>query len=112
MIRQRKLDPYFLAAFLRSKPGQVQIDRWITGATGQLHLYPRDVRRIMVPIVDDNLQTAMRRAAENARRTGLRAAKLLELATRAVDVAIEQDESAALRLLNQSEELSHAASSN
>jgi type I restriction enzyme, S subunit len=100
VIRQKKLDPYFLAAFLRSKPGQVQIERWITGATGQLHLYPRDVKRIMVPLGDTGLQQSMRQAAEDARRTRRKAGELLEAAKRAVEMAIEQNEAAALRFLD------------
>ena len=101
VIRQQKLDPYFLAAFLRSKPGQVQIDRWITGATGQLHLYPRDVKRIMVPVGDTGIEQSMRRAAEDARRTRRKAGELLEAAKRAVEIAIKEDEPAALRFLGQ-----------
>jgi type I restriction enzyme M protein len=103
VIRQQKLDPYFLAAFLRSKPGQVQIERWITGATGQLHLYPRDVKRIMVPLGDTGLQQSMRQAAEDARRTRRKAAELLEAAKHAVEIAIEQNEAAALRFLDGAE---------
>lgn len=38
-----------VAAFLSSKYGQVQIARYVTGATGQLHLYPSDVDRIVLP---------------------------------------------------------------
>jgi hypothetical protein len=100
VIRERALDPYFVAAFLRSKAGQVQIERWITGATGQLHLYPRDVKRIMIPIGDVGLQGAMRLAAEKCRLMRRRANELLAVARRAVEVAVEDDEKAALRVLD------------
>jgi type I restriction enzyme S subunit/type I restriction enzyme M protein len=101
VVRQKYLDPYFLAAFLRSKSGQVQIERWITGATGQLHLYPRDVKRIMVPLGDEALQRSMRQGAENVRRARLKAGQLLGAAKRAVEIAIEQGETAALRFLDE-----------
>jgi restriction endonuclease S subunit len=103
VIRQTMLDPHFLAAFLRSKPGQVQIERWVTGATGQLHLYPRDVRRIMVPLAEEELQKSMRAAAERMRETRRKAAEFLDIAKRAVEIAIEQDELAALRFLDAAE---------
>lgn len=100
VIRQQRLDPYFVAAFLRSKPGQAQIERWITGATGQLHLYSRDVRRIMIPLVDKGLQRSMRSAAEEVRRSRHKATELFQAAKRAIEIAIEQDEDAALQYLN------------
>jgi hypothetical protein len=103
VVRQRRLDPYYLAAFLRSKVGQLQIERWITGATGQLHLYPRDVKRIVVPLSDRKLQQSMRQSAEAVRRSHYRTAELLEAAKRAVEIAIEQDEVAALRFLGAAE---------
>lgn len=56
IIRQKKVEPAFLAAFLTGKFGQMQIERWITGATGQLHLYPSDVDQIYVPIMGVQLQ--------------------------------------------------------
>lgn len=99
VIRQDKFDPYFLAAYLRSQPGQLQIDRWITGATGQLHLYPRDVKRIQVPLVSRTIQAACRKAAEDARAYKKRAESLLDAAKRAIGIAIEDSEEAALRHL-------------
>jgi type I restriction enzyme M protein len=102
VIRQDKLDPYFLAAYLRSQPGQLQIDRWITGATGQLHLYPRDVKRIQVPLASKKVQASCRRAAEDARESRKSAKSLLDAAKRAVEIAIEDSEKAALRFLEQS----------
>lgn len=103
VVRQRRLDPYYLASFLRSKVGQLQIERWITGATGQLHLYPRDVKRILVPMGDPEVQQYMRRSAEEARYSQYQSAELLKTAKRTVEIAIEQDETAALRFLDVAE---------
>lgn len=52
VIRSSKLDPFCLWAFLRSKFGQFQIDREITGATGQLHLNTGNIENISIPIID------------------------------------------------------------
>lgn len=53
VVRAPKLYQAFLSAFLASRFGQSQISRYITGATGQLHLYPSDVDLIFVPEVSE-----------------------------------------------------------
>lgn len=49
VVRVRGFSPATAAAFLAGHFGQAQIERYITGATGQLHLYPKDVDRILIP---------------------------------------------------------------
>jgi len=50
ILRNIQVDPYVLLFFLRSKYGQSQIKREITGATGQLHLNKENLANIEVPI--------------------------------------------------------------
>ncbi len=99
VVRQRRINPHYLAAFLRSSAGQLQIDRFITGATGQLHLYPRDVAKLWVPILPDDQQAEFEEFAIQAARCRIRAANLLDAAKRAVEIAIEDSETAALQHL-------------
>ena len=99
VVRQQRINPHYLAAFLRSSAGQLQIDRFITGATGQLHLYPRDVAKLWVPILPGNQQTEFEKFALQAARYRIRAAELLDAAKRAVELAIEDSEAAALQHL-------------
>jgi hypothetical protein len=42
-------DPTFLCLFLNSVFGKRQFDRWFSGSSGQIHLYPDDLRRFLVP---------------------------------------------------------------
>ena len=42
-------DPYFIAFFLRSHLGQIQIEKYWTGSSGQIHLYDKDVTNFVVP---------------------------------------------------------------
>jgi len=49
VVRVHDFSPATAAAFLAGHFGQAQIERYITGATGQLHLYPNDVDRILIP---------------------------------------------------------------
>ncbi|MCU0441786.1 MAG: restriction endonuclease subunit S [Bacteroidia bacterium] len=43
-----KFDPYFVYAFLRCKPSQIEIKRNVTGATNG-HLSPDDVKHLLIP---------------------------------------------------------------
>lgn len=52
VLRECKINSYFLWAFLASKFGQFQINREITGATGQLHLNTGNIENIIVPIIE------------------------------------------------------------
>jgi len=99
VIRQKKLNPYFVAAFLRSLYGQMQIDRYITGATGQLHLYKRDVRKIFIPVIPTTQQQQFETFARASFSARQQAQSLLERAKRAVEIAIEQGEEAGMALL-------------
>ncbi len=66
IVRQKALNPYYLAAFLSSFAGQLQIERYITGATGQLHLYPRDVQKIYVPVASVTVQAEIEAMVQSA----------------------------------------------
>ncbi len=99
VVRQNKVRPYYLTLFLRSRAGQMQIEQYITGATGQLHLYPRDVAKIQVPIVEDAIQEELEAAAANTIAARDEAQKMLALAKSAVEIAIEQGEAAATNFL-------------
>ncbi|MGC9611032.1 MAG: restriction endonuclease subunit S [Minisyncoccia bacterium] len=54
VIRNSKINPFYIWAFLRSKFGQFQINREITGATGQLHLNTGNIENILIPIINTN----------------------------------------------------------
>jgi len=99
VVRQNKINPYYLAFFLRSAFGQMQIEHYITGATGQLHLYPKDVARILIPDISEGKQQEYEHLALAAATARRQAKQLLEAAKRAVEVAIEDSEEAALALL-------------
>lgn len=56
ILRNFKINPYYLFVFLRTIFGQEQINREITGATGQLHLLKSNVKKILVPIPSKSFQ--------------------------------------------------------
>jgi hypothetical protein len=99
VVRQQVFDAHFLTAYLRSLAGQMQLERFITGATGQLHLYPSDVGQVFVPVLDDQVQVSQRRSAERASVKRAEANRLLSIARRSVEIAIEESETAALAFI-------------
>jgi len=99
VIRQKRVNPYYLHFFLRSPFGQMQIERYITGATGQLHLYPKDVEKIYVPLAPEDLQDKLEAMTHESRSARHNAKRLLERAKRAVELAIEESEAAGMAWL-------------
>lgn len=100
VVRQNRINPYYLAAFLRSPVGQMQIERYITGATGQQHLYAKSVARFWVPLISAEAQNEFERMADAASISKLRVHQLLDVAKRAVEIAIENNEATALAYLD------------
>jgi len=88
VVRQKRVNPYYLQIFLQSVAGQQQIERWITGATGQLHLYPSHVKCIVVPILSTELQTEIERLVMESRKAKREATQLLEVAKQRVEQMI------------------------
>ena len=104
VLRQSSLNPWYLAIFLRSFAGQCQLERFVKGATGQLHLYPKDVAQIEVPVLPEKQQRQFEELARKTKAARRRAHALLERAKRAVEIAIEESEAAALRFLAEPEQ--------
>lgn len=82
----------------------MQLEQHITGATGQLHLYPRDVARVFVPFISESQQKEYEHFALAAQTANREAKRLLVRAKRAVEVAIEDGEAAGLVLLAEAED--------
>jgi len=49
-VNQSLIAPLFLALFLRTERGLLQIERQITGSTGQTELYPSNIERIQISL--------------------------------------------------------------
>lgn len=103
MLRTDRIDPVYLAVFLNSPLGQWQIERHIKGSSGQVELYPRDISRIMIWDAPDEVQQSVRSAILSAFDEERRANDLLLAAKRAVEIAIEDGEPAAIAYLDQAE---------
>jgi type I restriction enzyme M protein len=103
VLRAEGIDPIYLSAYLNSLLGQMQVQRYLKGSSGQTELYPSDVAEFVIWLAPDNIQESIRQAVLDAFAAERRAGQYLEGAKRAVEIAIEQDETAGLRFLRDAE---------
>ncbi len=95
------IDPVYLSVFLNSLAGQFQVNKWLRGSSGQIELYPNDIGQFLVWIAPDEIQQSIRKAIDDAFAAKRNAIRLLDAAKRAVEIAIEDSEAAALAWLEQ-----------
>ena len=93
------IDPVYLSVYLNSRAGQSQVEKWLRGSSGQIELYPNDIARFLVWQAPEHVQQAIRQSVEAAFAAKQCAAALLDAAKRAVEIAIEESEAAALEYL-------------
>jgi restriction endonuclease S subunit len=110
IVRQTEMDPLYLSVFLNSIAGQLQIEQRISGSSGQIELYPVDIGKIVVWIAPRPIQDAVASSLRASYEVERRATELLKTAKRAVEIAIEQDEAAALRFISEQGEGTNAGS--
>jgi restriction endonuclease S subunit len=66
IVRPKRINPYFLFAYLRSSYGRYQLERFARGSTGQTHLYSKDVALIPVPQISEGLQKEIEELVKQA----------------------------------------------
>ena len=69
------VDPVYLAVFLNSPLGRQQAYKWQSGSSGQLEIYPSDIRRFWVAVPERGTQRAVRERFERAYAAYRRAAR-------------------------------------
>jgi len=100
VLRSKQIDPIYLSVFLNSILGQLQIERHIKGSSGQIEIYPTDIEQIVVWIAPDKIQQSIRRSILSVFQSENLSARLLEIAKKSVEIAIEHNEIEALNYLN------------
>lgn len=95
-----ELDPVYLSVFLNTIAGQLQVEQRLRGSSGQIELYPNDIAEFRVWLAPKALQQSIREQVEQSFAQKQRAAQLLDAAKRAVEIAIEDSEAAALAYLD------------
>ncbi|MDT8758672.1 restriction endonuclease subunit S [Sphingomonas psychrotolerans] len=99
VVRVQHVDPLFLSVFLNSPIGQLQVERMISGSSGQIELYPDDIRNLTIWLAPDAVQKRIRADVQGAFDAQAHSTRLLAAARRAVEIAIEESEEAALAFI-------------
>ena len=90
------MDAVYLSVFINSLAGQMQVAQRLRGSSGQIELYPNDIARFMVWDAPEEVQANIRQLVIQSFEAKQRATQLLDAAKRAVEIAIEESEDAAL----------------
>lgn len=90
ILRSSNLDPAYLSFFLNSRAGQLQVEMHQRGSSGQLELYPFDIRKFLVWVAPKSLQKEVRKLYDQANESERRSKTLLAQAKLRVEQLIEE----------------------
>ena len=99
-----KINDEYLALVLNSILTKEQINRDVGGSV-ILHWRPDQVKKTAIPILPENQQIQIQQKVTESFTLRKRSRHLLECAKRAVEIAIERDERAAIRWLENATEV-------
>jgi len=84
------LDPVLISLYLNSIAGQLQVEMHQRGSSGQLELYPFDIRRFLIWDAPEGLQKELRSLHDQAAAAERTSKELLEEAKTRVEQLIEE----------------------
>lgn len=90
ILRSQSLDPAFLSFYLNSQAGQLQVESHQRGTSGQIELYPFDIKKFLVWSAPESLQKEIRNLYDQAAEAEQRSKELLEQAKTRVEQLIEE----------------------
>jgi restriction endonuclease S subunit len=99
-IRNKQINEDYLTLVLNSLIVQEQINRDVGGSI-ILHWRPEQVKQTLIPILDDKKQQQIQQKVTESFNLRKQSKLLLECAKRAVEIAIEQNEDAAIKWLQE-----------
>jgi len=89
ILRSSNLDPAYLSLYLNSAAGQMQVEMHQRGTSGQLELYPFDIRKFLVWPAPAVLQRELRDLYDRATTAEQESKRLLEQAKTRVEQLIK-----------------------
>jgi type I restriction enzyme, S subunit len=90
ILRSPDLDPVFISFYLNSVAGQLQVEMHQRGISGQLELYPFDIRRFLIWSAPEGLQKELRALHDRATAAERKSKQLLEQAKTRVEQLIDE----------------------
>jgi restriction endonuclease S subunit len=88
---QQKINPYYLLVFLNSEFGK-QMTRRCSRGMAQQYVYPFDIKEFVIPLISKSKQTEIEKKMLNALDAKTSSKRLLNIAKRGVELAIEKSE--------------------
>lgn len=92
--------PEYLTLALNSKLVQMQAER-DSGGSIILHWRKEEIEQVVVPIIDFKKQKQIAKLVEESFKLKVESVRLLEIAKKAVEMAIEIDEASAIKLIKE-----------
>ena len=89
-LSDNTIDPNYLALVLNSVVGKLQTEKHSRGSA-QLELYPADIAKFIVPIIDGDLMSKIGELVRNSLTSLNQSKKLLSLAKQRVEELIEKE---------------------
>ncbi|WP_299486044.1 hypothetical protein [Acaryochloris sp. IP29b_bin.137] len=90
ILRSPTLDPAYLSFYLNSLAGKLQVEKYQRGSSGQLELYPFDIRKFQVWEAPQSIQQEIRRLYDQASESARQSRQLLDQAKARVEQLIEE----------------------
>jgi type I restriction enzyme M protein len=90
ILRSPDLDPVYLSLYLNSAAGQMQVEMHQRGTSGQLELYPFDIRKFLIWPAPESFQRELRDLHDKAAAAERESKRLLEQAKTRVEQLIEE----------------------
>jgi len=100
ILRLNKENPFYIGFVMNSMIGRMQTEKFSAGSA-QVELYPKDIDEFFVPIIKSVSQQKIILNVEDSLSLQSKSKALLEWARYSVEIAIEQSEDAAIKLLNE-----------
>ncbi|MFZ8805504.1 MAG: restriction endonuclease subunit S [Candidatus Calescibacterium sp.] len=97
-INDNEINKEYLALCINSIVGKMQVERDCGGSV-ILHWKPEQVKRLQIPILPLEIQQEIASLVQQSHEARKKAKELLELAKRAVEIAIEEGEEKAINFL-------------
>jgi len=94
-IDESKIDKEYLALCINSIVGKMQVERDVGGSV-ILHWKPDQVKRLKIPILPTSIQKRIASLVQQSYEARKKAKTLLEVAKKAIEIAIEKNEDKAL----------------
>jgi len=98
-INDNEINKEYLALCINSIVGKMQVERDCGGSV-ILHWKPEQVKRLQIPLLPLSIQQEIASLVQQSHEARKKAKELLELAKRAVEIAIEEGEEKAINFLS------------